>query len=194
MIARAALLLAFLPIFLEAAASGADPPVFGVRTVDMPAGERALAVNYPWTTHPRTSVEVRLVTGRTEEPFTARPVFFVEKYFKALLMVEIHRCLGEAAGVGVTKELSKDDFKFDVFGRRNGLGKPSVCIARHILKSESAPGAAAAFVLLSRWAKTPRLLYLDLPREHFAEPGELHVWFLRGGKVVWSHQMDWPGY
>ena len=34
---------------------------------------------------------------------------------------------------------------------------------------------------------------LDLPRDSFSQRGQLHVWFLRGGRVLWEETVAWPG-
>ena len=88
----------------------------------------------------------------------------------------------------------KDGIDFEIIARRNSLDRPAVCVARAVPKDDPTPGAGAAYCLLPGWSINDGLLYLDLPPEYFAESGELHVWLLRDGDVVWAAQENWPGY
>ena len=92
-------------------------------------------------------------------------------------------------------QLERNKIEFEIIGRRNSLGKPSVCIARRIASDDDpTPGAAAVYCLLDCWSLHKGLLNLDLPPAYFSQPGKLYVWFLRDGKVLWEEVEDWPGY
>jgi hypothetical protein len=54
--------------------------------------------------------------------------------------------------------------------------------------------ARAAFVALESWSLDKNRLYLDLPKDFFAKPGKLRVWFMAGDRAMWSETVDWPGY
>ena len=64
---------------------------------------------------------------------------------------------------------------------------------KHAEESGSAGPPRAVFLLLDSWAINDHLLNLDLPRDTFSQPGLLHVWFMRGGEVMWEETVPWPG-
>jgi len=158
------------------------------------SGRHTLVINYPWKAHRQPSVEVRLVTGQQADLAGARPLFFAKQYLKGEVTVNVYHCHDASAGVATSQPLTKNEITFEIIGRRNSLGKPSVCIARHIPNDEPAPGAAVVYCLLPSWSLDKGMLNLDLPPEYFAKPGKLFVWFLRGEKVLWQEVEAWPGY
>jgi hypothetical protein len=166
----------------------------GVSLGRRPSGEPFLAIHYPWKVHAQPSVEVRLVTGEDPDPSGIRPLFFIKEFMKGEVSVKIYRAEDEAAGAGAKLPLKEKEIDFEILGRRNSLGKPAVCVARRVPGDDPAPGTGVVFCRLPSWSVNKRLLWLDLPREYFAEPGKIHVWFLRADKVLWAEQVDWPGY
>ena len=166
-----------------------------VSLVQTRIGQQTLVVDYPWKVHDRPSVEVRLVTKKAKDPREARPLFFVGEHFKGEVSLKVYDCLDAAAAVGTTKPLKVGDIEMEIVGRRNSLGKPAVSIVRKIAADEDpAPGSGVVFCQLPAWSANRAMLCLDLPREYFAESGQLYVWFLRGKKVLWEQRVDWPGH
>lgn len=166
-----------------------------VSLVQTRIGQHTLVVNYPWKVHQRPSVEVRLVTKKATDPNGARPLFFVDEYLKGEVSMKVYRCLDAASRTGTTERLKENGIEMEILGRRNSLGKPSVSIVRKISADDDpTPGSAAIFCHLPAWSVNRAMLYLDLPRQYFSESGQLHVWFLRGDKVLWEQRVDWPGY
>ncbi len=202
---RPLLLLAALLLACQAAAvaqiadSPQSPPnkpkpVSAATLVEERSGRNTLVVRYPWKVHRHPSIEVRLVTGEQADLSSARPWFFVHEYLKGDVTVHVYHCQDAAAGTGITQPMTKNEIDFEIIGRRNSLGKPSVCIARRVSNDDPAPGAAAVFCLLPSWSLNRGLLNLDLPPEYFAKSGKLFVWFLRDERVLWEQRLDWPGY
>ena len=156
-------------------------------------GRRVLVINYPWKAHAKASVEVRLVTKEDADPSVVRPLFFVKDYLQGEVLVKVYHCWDEAVGAGARQMLKENDIDFEIISRRNSLGRPSVCVARKAASDGPAPGAMVVFCMLPSWSAGRSLLQLDLPREYFAEPGKLYVWFLRGERALWKETEDWPG-
>ncbi len=156
-------------------------------------GGQVLVVSYPWKVHSRPSVEVRLVTGEDPGPSVIRPLFFVEDYLKGAAKVSLWRCQDKATVKGVREPLTASDVEFELVGGRNSLGEPSVCVVHRFEADKPGAGTAAIYCRLPAWAIDKRTLYLDLPREDFAERGKLYVWFLRQGTILWRETLDWPG-
>jgi hypothetical protein len=144
--------------------------------------------------HAKPSVEARLVTSEDADRVGIRPLLFVDGYLKGEVLVDVYEAQDQAAGVGGSLAFTKNEMAFEILGRRNSLGKPAVCVARQVPPGDPTPGAAAVFCLLEFWSLSDRLLHLDLPRQYFAKPGKLHLWFLRGDTVLWKEVVDWPGY
>lgn len=165
-----------------------------VSIVKQHTGEQALVVDYPWKVHDRPSVEVRLVTRHEAGRRDIRPLLFVKEFMKGTVTVNVYHCLDKAAGVPQRHGFTQKKIEFEILGRRNRLGRPSVCVARRIPDDDPAPGAAAVFCLLPSWSVDKGLLHLELPPQYFAEAGELYVWFLRHDKVLWEERTKWPGH
>lgn len=165
-----------------------------VSLVKSRGGDRALVISYPWKVHRRASVEIRLVTGKDPGPSGVRPLLFVKEHMKGEGAVAVFRCQDNASGAGMREPLTEKEIKLEIVGRRNSLGRQSVYVLHELAATDPVPGTAAVYCLLPAWAINKRLLYLDLPRDDFAQPGKMHVWFLRQDKVLWSETVDWPGY
>ena len=202
------LLLVSIVFLLPAAARAADTPdpvaaekpkasaSSYVSVSRQTTGQHSLLIDYPWQAYTKPSVEVRVVTDEKTTTALPRPLFFAAGFIKGEIEVRISKCLQAAYDAGLSQQITPDDLDAEILGRRNSLGKPSVCVAsREKTKAgAAAPSAWAAFCLLDCWAINRHSLCLDLPREYFAKPGRLQVWFLRGDVVLWEEQLDWPGY
>ena len=179
-----------------------------VALVKRPSGDRGLLISYPWKIHRRPSVEVRLVTGKDAPASDLRPLWFLSEYMKGAVKVTLYDCEDEAASGPVREPLVQKKVEFEILGSRNSLGKPSVCVVHRLAPDEPPPGqpspeepppdepppdVTAVYCLLPAWAINKRLLQLDLPREDFAKPGKIHVWFLRDETILWKETLDWPG-
>ncbi|MBN2474750.1 MAG: hypothetical protein JXB62_09090 [Pirellulales bacterium] len=164
-----------------------------VSIVKQQTGDPALVIQYPWKVHQRPSIEVRLVTSDGAGGREVRPLFFVKEFFRGAMTINVYACLDRGAGVPMSRSVTEQGIDFQIFGRRNALGRPAVSVACEVPADDPAPGAAVVFCLLPDWAIDGDLLHLELPPEHFTSPGKLYVWFLRGGEVLWQETCDWPG-
>ena len=158
------------------------------------SGQPVLVVNYPWKVHSRPSIEVRLVLDPRVDVRRTRPLNFRPQLMKGRMTVAVYHCLDESAGVPLTVSVARGDRDFEIIGRRNSLGKPSVCVVHQDQPDAAASGTTAMFPLLKPWAVDERTLYMDLPEEHFSKPGRIRVWLLREDQVIWSETTAWPGY
>lgn len=166
-----------------------------------PAGKLVLVVRYPWTLHAKPSVEVRLLGEGEPDDGAVRPMCFRSKYMKGPTTVAVYRCQDGCENSPTTVPIKEQDVEFEALGNRNSLGAPAVCVARQVVRKDATfhegpamePGAAAAFPLLEPWALDKGLLYLDLPKDYFAESGRMRVWYLRRDRIVWSEDLAWPG-
>jgi hypothetical protein len=190
-----------------------------VSVLTQPTGGPILAVKYPWKRHVRASVEVRVLDPSEVDNPLIRPLFFLHDLMKGNVTTAVYRCQDDSEDVAQTAVFSKDALDFEIFGARNALGRPAVCVAcrtattRHPADTSGEPGDLAAkaiallgpalerepetwaaFPLLLAWALDERTLYLQLPAEYFSRPCKIRVWLLRGKDVVWVATTDWPGY
>ena len=113
---------------------------------------------------------------------------------------KVYKCLDLAEQGESMDSFVKDKVAFRIVARRNSLGRPAALVIpedKGDEKRAEEPGSAAprraVFLLLDCWAVNDRLLNLDLPRDTFSEPGLLHVWFMRGERVMWEETVPWPG-
>jgi hypothetical protein len=185
---------AFSPAESAEPAARAPAPVKGyVSVVKEHAGQQTLLVRYLWKVHAQASIEVKMVPSDAAQGTSLSPQYFVADYFKGPLAEKINRCLDRAGDQGITDAFTKDKTEFKIIAQKNSLGRPAVLVipSSEGVSPEKRP--AAVFPLLDSWAVNDRLLALDLPRDGFAKPGKLSVWFLRGDKVLWEEQIAWPG-
>jgi hypothetical protein len=177
-------------------------------------GQQTLVVHYRWKAHARASIEVRLVPPQRAEKVMVSPLYFYGDYFKGKAEEKFYRCL-DAAERGATDSFLKDKIDFKIVAERNSLGRAAAVVLPFNPKAPRDRGnedtwnrPTILFPLLAPWAIDDRTLALDLPRDvpykaesdelekrlqAFSRPGRLHVWFLRGDKVLWEDQLDWPG-
>ncbi len=185
------------------------------------SGAPILAVRYPWKRHARPSVEVRVLHSSELGAPLIRPMFFVHSLMKGNVTTAVYRCQDKSENVPQSAVFSKGEFDFEVFGARNSLGRPSVCVTARTAndrprapakptQSQEAdelsvalpesrlparlPETRAAFPLLDAWAVDDHTLYLELPAKYFAQPCKLRIWLLRRSQIVWTATLDWPGY
>lgn len=175
---------------------GARLKVSYVSVAEQPDGEPILVIDYAWKVHARPSIEVCTLPDDQSEWPAIRPLFFLDKFFiKERIMKAVYRCLDGSEEVPTTGTFAEQDIDFEILGDSNSLKKPSVCVACRTKVPEIAKGVARAlFCLLDPWAVDERTLYLDLPQKHFAESGQIRVWFLRRQAVLWSETVAWPGF
>jgi hypothetical protein len=164
-------------------------------------GRKTLAIEYPWKAHQNASVEVRLVPAERAEGTFVTPLDFYGQFlshgaektsYNVDLQAKIYRCLDHAEE-GLTETFAKDRMGFKIVGRRNSLGHPSVYVLAYNEGKTPEDRADVVFPQLDTWAVADNRLSLDLPPEVFARPGKLFVWFLRGDRLLWEEQVDWPG-
>lgn len=178
------------------------------------AGKQTLMIHYLWKAHARASIEVRLAPGERAEKVLVSPLHFYSDYFKGAAEEKFYRCL-DGADRGATDSYRKDKTDFKIVAERNPLGHPAAVVfpinpkaPRDREHEDDWSRPIIIFPLLAPWAIDDRTLSLDLPRDvsyqaesdelekrlqAFSRPGKLHVWFLRGDKVLWEEQLDWPG-
>jgi hypothetical protein len=156
-------------------------------------GQRTLLIEYLWKAHRNGSVEVRMAADASAAA-SLSPFYFVGDYLKGPVTVKVDRCLDRADDLGGAESFTKDKMDFKIIGQKNSLGKPSVMVIPSPVGMNPAKRPAAVFLALESWAVNDRMLTLDLPRDLFAKPGTLQVWFLRGEKVLWEERVAWPGY
>ncbi|NUQ63167.1 MAG: hypothetical protein HUU20_11875 [Pirellulales bacterium] len=156
-------------------------------------GDPILVVNYPWIRHQRPTIEIRRLDD-TPETTAARPLYFGSEYMHGTNLAAMYRCEELSAGLPASTEFTKDEVRFIVTGRRNPLEKPSVVVRCQSEKPGPRYGVRAVYGLLEAWAVNNKTLFLELPREDFAQPGRIEAVFYRGEDVVWTERADWPGY
>jgi hypothetical protein len=164
-----------------------------VSVVTQPTGEPILAVRYPWKRHARPSVEVRIVDDTEIDDPLIRPLFFVHDTMAGAVTQAVYECQERSDDVAQTGTFSENGIKFDIFGSRNSLGRPSVCVASRKETRDQPPETRGVFCLLDAWAVDRRTLFLELPGKYFSKPAKIRVWFLRGKDVVWTAVTEWPG-
>lgn len=184
-----------------------------VSVITQRTGEPILAIRYPWKRHARPSVEVRILEESEVGNRLILPLFFKHDILKGGVTTAVYRCQDRSEGVAQKAVFSNDEFDFEVFGSRNSLGRPSVCIVGRTklerdrsravspredeylseLVGEPEPETRAAFCFLPTWAIDEQMLYLTLPSEYFPKPCKIRVWLLRDKDIVWTADTTWPG-
>jgi hypothetical protein len=179
-------------------------------------GKRLIHIDYPWQAYQKASVEVWLVTKDSPANAKIKPTYFVDYRLKGETSVKVGECLASAYSTGSMKSVPDDKMTIQIVGLRNSLGKPAVSILgkskrdQEEAKDKEEPkvdvpvdtsfepplpyGSWAAFCDLENWSLNRHELSLDLLSEHFARPGKLYIWFLRGDKILWEERLDWKGY
>jgi len=168
-----------------------------VSVLTQPTGEPILVIRYPWKRHARPSVEVRIVDEKEVNNPLIRPQFFTRDVMKGDITMAVYDCQDRSEDVAQRVTFAEGDTDFSIFGTRNVLGRPSVCLSS-LTKPPNAPPNApperrAAFPLLRPWSIDERTLYLELPAEHFSKRSKIRIWFLRGKDIVWVANTTWPG-
>ena len=187
-----------------------------VSVIKQHTGEPILVIKYPWKRHARPSVEVRILAEDEVDNPLLRPLFFVHDIMRGEVTTAIYHCQDRSEHAAQTATFSEGLKDFSVFGARNLLGRPSVCVVcretpklsaetesrlaelgdsklRSVLPLRSEPETTAVFCLLAAWAVDHRTLYLELPGEDFAQRSRIRVCFLRDKDVVWMADTTWPG-
>jgi hypothetical protein len=156
-------------------------------------GENVLVVRYPWRVHEKASIEVRLITEKKDMDARVRPLRFATLHFGDDAERRILRASDNALAHPSDGTAEAGGLTWRIVARGNHLGRAAVWFVNAAKKDSSLPGTAAALSPLDPWAIGDRLLMLDLPHDSFAQPGKLHVWFLRGERILWHEELSWPG-
>jgi hypothetical protein len=191
-----------------------------VSIIKQPTGEPILVIKYPWKRHLHPSIEVRTLDPSEVDNPLIRPLFFTHDLMKGEVTTAIYHCQDNSDKLQQTASFTKEGMNFEVFGARNLLGRPSVCVAsrpaaRHgvlqtpggvnveefgsdlaaiyAARTDHEPESRAAFCLLDAWALDDDTLYLELPAKYFSKPAKIRVWLLRDKDIVWTANADWPG-
>jgi hypothetical protein len=187
-----------------------DPTRTFVDVVAIRKNRPELVVNYLWKTHAKASIEVRLLgeddpaTYESEaDPDTSevRPLGFVARIMKPEVMLALHKCGDREEEMSVSKTFTtpilktKDDLdsEFSVVGDKNGMGRSAGKAVFAPSTDSVDPMPRVVFYPLEPWSVDVETLRLELPREHFAKPGRVRVWFMRDGSIVWWQTVKWPG-
>ncbi len=188
-----------------------------ISVITQPTGEPILVIKYPWKRHAKPSIEVRVLDPREVDNPLIRPLFFRHDIMKGNVTKAVYRCQDDSEDTSQTATFSEGNADFEIFGARNSLGRPAVCVACRIAPDEvsretesviadlvrtgresmlslrSEPETRAAYSLLDAWAVDERTLYLELPASHFSQQSKIRVWFLRDKDIVWTANATWPG-
>ncbi len=187
------------PASPDAPAKKANPTSF-VSLLRERSGQQTVMIHYRWKLHSDASVEVRLAPADAASAAVA-PLYFVGEYFKGDVSRKVFHCLDAADHRETADSFSKDKIDFQILGQQNSLGRPAILVLpcqqvenAHGKEAGSPDSPKAVFLLLDSWALDDETLNLDLPRQRFADPGLLHVWFLRSNRALWEETVPWPGY
>jgi len=177
---------------------GAKPPepkpmVKYARIEEIERGKPLLVIKYPYKSLRDASLEVRLLTTREVDPRDVRPWRFKSDLMKAELTVNVHGARTRAFEDGFFREFSKGDFAANIYGERSTVGKPSVYVAKKLAKDSPAPGAIVCYPFAEDWGGNGQELFLPLPRAYFHESGDLFVYMMCHGELIWEQEMKWPG-
>ncbi|MCC6126491.1 MAG: hypothetical protein IT426_16145 [Pirellulales bacterium] len=156
-------------------------------------GENVLLVRYPWRIHEKASIEVRLISEKSEFAARVRPLRFATLRFDPTTERRIYGAFDNALVRHADWNAEAGGLDWRIIARGNHLGRAAAWFVNVPKKESSLIGTAAAFGPLESWAIGDRLLMLDLPRESSDPPGKLHIWFLRGEKILWREELTWPG-
>jgi hypothetical protein len=157
------------------------------------SGLKTLAIHFRWALYPDSSIEVRLVPGKPSKKLKATPIYFHE-HLKGRVQEEFFKCLDHPENSGRTYSFTDDKIVYKMMGLRNSLGNQGIHVQVYKEDTDPAKDPAAAFLQMDTWAVDKETLCIDLPRDEFAKPGTLFVWFFRGDDNVWEEQLLWPGY
>jgi len=121
---------------LALGAAGADTPVARqpdegdgyVSVMQEVSGEPILVIRYPWTRHAQPSIEVRALEPDEVGSRLVRPLGFKRHVMRGGVTVAVHQCHDRSEGVAQTATFVHDDVRYEIFGSRNALGRPSVCV------------------------------------------------------------------
>lgn len=196
------LLSSFLLVALASVAQAADVEGSSspdIKLLEETNGDLVLAISRPWKTYTRPSIEVCLLPDTLPASARIRPEYFVSRFLKGQVTVDLYRSLEKADEVATRLPFSAGGTKFEIVGKRNSLGKAAVCVACRtespvaVQSEEKTQLPRATFCLLEYWAGEEDNLYLDLPPDYFAAPGRLQIWILRDNSIVSSDTIRWPG-
>jgi len=156
-----------------------------------------LVVRYPWFRHRKPSVEVRQLFDDEVGERLIYPLYFRQRHFRGDVIVTLYRAVDRAETGPTVARFTSQGIQFEALATRNSLGKAAASVACRtdvVSLERKRQTPRAVYPLLEPWALDERMLYLDLPRSHFAAPCKLRLWLMRDGDIVWAENVDWPGY
>jgi hypothetical protein len=156
-------------------------------------GENVLLVKYPWSVHDKASIEVRLITEKKDLRANIRPLRFSMIRFDDNIQRRIYRTFDDSLNQPSDWKTETGGQNWQIIGHGNHLNRQAEWFVNTPKEKAAILGITAAFYPLDPWAEGDRLLMLDLPRDSFDQPGTMYVWFLRGDKILWREELDWPG-
>jgi hypothetical protein len=157
------------------------------------SGENVLTVNYPWGVHEKASIEVRLITDKKDFAARVRPLRFAMIRFDDVTKRHFLKTFDESIEQPSDWMAQGGGMRWQIIGENNHFDRKAMWFVNTPAKDSSIVGTTAAFSPLDPWAVSDRLLQLDLPRAQFEQPGKMYVWFLRGDRILWQEEVQWPG-
>jgi hypothetical protein len=170
-----------------------DPAGARVRVVRPYSGDPLLVVTYPWKLHDRPSIEVQWLSDKEPAADGIRSLGFVNGFMHGQLSVDIYHCQDRGERVAASISRAERGVDMEIHAQRNFLSRSAVWVHCHFKTVEGKPQTRTVFCLLDDWAQGDRTLYLELPPRHYAAPGRLRIWMLRGADTVWMETIAWPG-
>jgi len=178
-------------VWTEAELGGTKAPYAEITRV--PTGKPIVAIHFPWRIYSRPSIEIRWLADDEPDTGEIRPLQFVADIMKGEITSEVYAGRERAWETPVKKTLKVRDREFDILGARNLLGKPAVTVVFPAREVGPDRAARAVFFLLDSWSVDGHTLWLELPREHFSQPGRIRIWFYRDATILWWKTLAWPG-
>ena len=164
-----------------------------VSLLPSPKGGNALLVEYPWQTHRQASLEICVVPNMAETALPRRPLRLVSSHVRGDAKADYYRAWDRGSAGAAVRSLPLGDATWDLIAGINWRGTSGVCATRKIFEKDAVTATWAVFWPLEPWSVDSRELRLELPPGQFREAGQMHVWFLRGEKVLWQQRLSWPG-
>jgi hypothetical protein len=178
-------------VWTEAELGGTKAPYAEITR--LPTGKPIVAIHFPWRIYSRPSIEIRWLADDEPDTGEIRPLQFVADMMKGEITSEVYAGREKAWEVSVKKTLKIHDRQFEILGARNLLAKPAVTVLFPAREVGLDRPARAVFFLLDSWAADGHTLWLELPAEHFSQPGRIRIWFYRGDTILWWKTLAWPG-
>ena len=158
-----------------------------------------LKIEYPWTIITDASIEIRELRGEEDiKDYLIRPLRFRYDSFYYKTKDAVFDMRDRANQIANEESIYAYHRKgwrdFTMLGVRNSLGRRSVTIT-DVERFEGGQEVAnrAVFPFIEDWSLDDQTLQFDIPSPNFARPTSLQIWFMMGGKIVWTETIEWPG-